>query len=115
MSIERRRDVRVDVRVPAGVLRTTGFEEVEVADVSLRGLFVRMRRAPAMNELLRFRMSLPSGNIELHAVTVRTVRDRLGRNGVGLRLFAMNGVELSAWQEFVSVALRERSSFKRAA
>jgi hypothetical protein len=103
-TAERRRDVRVRVTVPAVLLRRGG-EKVEIVDASYRGMFVVLSEAPGINELLRFRVSLPVGDVIVHAVTVRLIRWQ-GRVGVGLRLFAMDAQALNEWQQFVRWTLR---------
>ena len=91
--------------MPAVHVKRGGEEEIEVLDASYRGMYVSMRSAPRINELLRFRVSLPMRDVTVHAVVVRLTRDRHDRVGVGLRLFAMNGADLVDWQQFVRVAL----------
>ena len=102
-KVEQRRYVRVPVQVPTTVAsRATTFTR----DVSYQGLSVTMPDPPPLNHLVRLRLDLPSGVLDLHGVVVR-VLNMPGRNPtVGLRLFALNGEEKTVWDDFVTSALR---------
>ncbi len=79
-------------------------------DASFRGLFIRMDDPPPERELVKLLVELPDGNeMEVHAVVVRLVIDPVGRTGVGLRFFALNGQERSAWEGFIGTLLARRA------
>jgi hypothetical protein len=110
MSHERRRDVRVRILLPAERVLLGRVEPVEIVEVSYRGLlFTTASAPPAINELIRLRVSLPSGPISLHAVPVRETSHR-GAPAFGCKLFALGGEHKDAWQAFVAYALRADAS-----
>jgi hypothetical protein len=86
------------------------METVEMLDASYRGLFVRMDDPPPERELVKLLVELPDDKeMEVHAVVVRLVMDPLGRCGVGLRFFALNGQERVAWESFIGSLLQKRA------
>ena len=106
---ERRRDIRARISIPTFVVRRSGAESVEMIDASYRGLFLRFDETPPVRELLKLRVHLPSKELEIHAVVVRLVEDALGRPGVGLRFFALNGQDKTDWESFISGILSTRA------
>jgi hypothetical protein len=107
---DRRRDTRARISLPTHVVRRGGMETVEMLDASYRGLFVRMDNPPPERELVKLVVELPGdGEMEVHAVVVRLVVDPVGRCGVGLRFFALNGQERSAWESFISSLINRRA------
>lgn len=99
---ERRRDVRARVSLPTQLVRPGGNETVEMLDASFRGLFIRTDEPPPERQLVKLVIELPTRDLEVHAVVVRLVIDALGRTGVGLRFFALNGQDRIEWESFVS-------------
>ena len=107
---DRRRDARARISLPTHVVRRGGMEPIEMLDASYRGLFVRMDDPPPERELVKLVIEMPDDReMEVHAVAVRIVVDSLGRCGVGLRFFALNGLERSAWESFISSLLHRRA------
>lgn len=107
---DRRRDTRARISLPTHVVRRGGMETVEMLDASYRGLFVRMDDPPPERQLVKLVVELPGdGEMEVHAVVVRLVVDPVGRCGVGLRFFALNGQERSAWESFISSLINRRA------
>lgn len=79
-------------------------------DASYRGLFVRMDEPPPERQLVKLRVALPGGKeLECHAVVVRLTMDPLGRTGVGLRFFALNGQDRIDWESFISALIHRRA------
>lgn len=91
--------------LPVHILRRGSAEAVDMIDASFRGLFVRMDDPPPVRELVKLRLSLPHRDLDVHAVVVRIVEDELGRAGVGLRFFALNGEDLLEWESAASEIL----------
>ena len=108
-SNERRRDVRARISLPIHVVRRGGAETVEMLDASYRGLFIRTEEPPPERQLVKLLVELPTRDIELHAVVVRLVVDPLGRTGVGLRFFALNGEDRIAWESYISSVVNRRA------
>ncbi len=107
---DRRSDVRARIAIPTHVMRRGEMESVEMLDASYRGLFIRMESAPPERQLVKLLLELPEQDIEVHAVVVRVVvLDPLGRAGVGLRFFALNGQDRSAWEGFIGSVLHKRA------
>ena len=107
---DRRRDARARISLPTHVIRRGGMETVDMLDASYRGLFVRMDAPPPERELVKLLIEMPDDRqLEVHAVVVRIVMDPLGRCGVGLRFFALNGQERIAWESFISSLLHRRA------
>jgi hypothetical protein len=107
---DRRTDVRARIALPVHRVRRGGMETVEMLDASFRGLFVRMEDPPHERELVKLLVELPGENqLEMHAVVVRLVVDTLGRCGVGLRFFALNGQERATWESFSSSVIHRRA------
>jgi hypothetical protein len=107
---DRRRDTRARISLPTHVVRRGGMETVEMLDASYRGLFVRMEDPPPERELVKLVIELPGEQeMEVHAVVVRLVTDPVGRCGVGLRFFALNGQERAAWESFISSLINRRA------
>jgi hypothetical protein len=105
---DRRRDVRARVNLPTRVVRRGGDESVEMLDASFRGLFLRTDAPPPERQLLKLVVSLPSRDLVVHAVVVRIVVDALGRAGVGLRFFALNGQDRADWEGFINNVVHGR-------
>ncbi|CAN5764532.1 hypothetical protein BH11MYX4_BH11MYX4_51790 [soil metagenome] len=78
-------------------------------DASFRGLFIRTDEPPPERQLIKLLIELPTRDIELHAVVVRLVVDPLGRTGVGLRFFALNGQDRIDWESFISGVVNRRA------
>jgi hypothetical protein len=107
---ERRRDARARITLPTRVIRRGGDESIEMLDASFRGLFVRMDHPPPERQLLKLVVEMDKNRaLEMHAVVVRLVMDPVGRWGVGLRFFALNGQERTEWERYVSQALLKRA------
>jgi len=107
---ERRRDARARISLPARVVRRGGDESVEMLDASYRGLFVRMDSPPPERQLLKLVVEMEGDRaLQMHAVVVRLVMDPVGRWGVGLRFFALNGPERAEWERYISAALLKRA------
>jgi hypothetical protein len=86
------------------------METVEMLDASYRGLFVRMDDPPPERELVKLVIEMPDEKeMEVHAIVVRLVTDPVGRCGVGLRFFALNGQERSTWESFISELIHRRA------
>ena len=85
------------------------METVEMLDGSYRGLFIRIEDPPPERQLVKLVVELPTRDIECHAVVVRIVIDPLGRAGVGLRFFALNGQDRADWESFLSSILHKRA------
>jgi hypothetical protein len=106
---ERRRDARTRVSLPTYIVRRGVTEAVELLDASYRGLFIRMDEPPPERQLVKLIVELPGGRaLDCHAVVVRLVGDALGRTGVGLRFFALNGQDRSEWEGFIAGILHRR-------
>lgn len=108
-NTERRRDVRAPISIPTQLVRRGGPDTLDMIDASYRGLYVRFAAAPNTRELLKLRISLPTRELEVHAVVVRIVHDALGRPGVGLRFFALNGQDKTDWESFVADHLHQNA------
>jgi hypothetical protein len=106
---ERRRDVRARISMPTQVIRRSGNESVEMLDASFRGLFIRTDEPLPERQLVKLSIELPTRNLEVHAVVVRLVIDPLGRTGVGLRFFALNGEDRIAWESFIASVVNRRA------
>lgn len=79
-------------------------------DASYRGLFVRMEDPPPERQLVKLLVEMPDDKeFEVHAVVVRLVVDPLGRCGVGLRFFALNGQDRTNWESFITSLLHRRA------
>jgi hypothetical protein len=109
-STDRRRDVRARVSLPTHVIRRGGVEPVEMLDASFRGLFIRTDEPPPERQLVKLLLELPTRDLEVHAVVVRLVMDPLGRTGVGLRFFALNGQDRIDWESFISSVVLRRAT-----
>ena len=86
------------------------MDTVEMLDASYRGLFIRTDEPPPERQLVKLVIELPTRDIELHAVVVRLVMDALGRAGVGLRFFALNGQDRADWESFISGIVHKRAT-----
>lgn len=92
------------------VIRRGAMEPVEMLDASYRGLFLRMEEPPPERQLVKLLVELPGGReLECHAVVVRLVMDPVGRTGVGLRFFALNGQDRADWESFISSLIHRRA------
>lgn len=107
---DRRRDTRARVSLSTHVIRRGAMEPVEMLDASYRGLFLRMEEPPPERQLVKLLVELPGGReLECHAVVVRLVMDPVGRTGVGLRFFALNGQDRADWESFISSLIHRRA------
>jgi hypothetical protein len=78
-------------------------------DASFRGLFIRTDEPPPERQLVKLLLELPTRDLEVHAVVVRLVVDPVGRTGVGLRFFALNGQDRIDWESFISSVVNRRA------
>lgn len=108
-DIERRRDARARITIPAEVIRRRERQPVQMVDASYRGIFLRMAEAPPVRELIKLRIALPTRELVAHAVVVRHTDEPGGNKGVGLRFFALNGQDRTDWEAFVTAALSARA------
>ncbi len=77
-------------------------------DASFRGLFIRTDQPPPERQLVKLLVELPTRDLEAHAVVVRLVIDPVGRAGVGLRFFALNGQDRIDWESFIASVVNRR-------
>lgn len=107
MAQERRRDIRARIVFPVDMIRGAEAEPIEVVNASHRGLLVRVHEALPMMRLVRLRLHLPTRDVDTHAVVMRIDGRCLdGRWELGLRFFALNGLEQRDWERFVTAQLR---------
>ena len=106
---DRRRDTRTRITLPTHVVRRGGMEPVEMLDASYRGLFIRVDDPPPERQLVKLLIELPTRDLEAHGVVVRLVTDPLGRSGVGLRFFALNGQDRADWEAFIGSIIHKRA------
>ena len=85
------------------------MDTVEMLDASYRGLFVRMDDPPPEHQLVKLLIELPERDIEVHAVVVRSIKDSVGRCGVGLRFFALNGQDRTDWESLINGVIHRRA------
>jgi c-di-GMP-binding flagellar brake protein YcgR len=112
--VERRRDVRANISLPVSIVRAGQVDFVKMVDASFRGVLLRMKEAPPVNQLVKLRVRLPIGENEIHGVVVRIADDMTsGLKSVGVRFFALNGQERSEWESFIASVIQVR--FPRAA
>ncbi len=79
-------------------------------DASFRGIFARMDNPPPERQLVKLVVEVDKDlALEMHAVVVRLVKDPVGRWGVGLRFFALNGQERADWERHISACLLKRA------
>ncbi|HVH42797.1 MAG TPA: PilZ domain-containing protein [Labilithrix sp.] len=106
---DRRRDVRAYVSPPAQIVRLGAKERIEILNASYRGLFIRTPEgAPALNQLLRVRIELPTKTVDINCIPVRVVVDGNGRAGVGVRFFALNGEDKRFWESYITSLISPR-------
>lgn len=103
---DRRRDERTRISLSARIVVRGGTIPVEMVDASVRGIFLCMDKAPPIRQLIKLAVDLPNGTRTFHAVVVRIVEDQIGRAGVGLRFFALNGENKIEWESYIANALR---------
>ena len=104
--MNRRQDTRAVVFMPAIVGGSRDEIEVQMVDVSYRGLSVRMTSPPPLRRLVTIGVQLPHRFLEVHASVARSVRRADGIFDVGLRLFAVSGHERRDWEAFVTYRLK---------
>jgi len=104
--MNRRQDNRATVYLPALVGGAAQAVEVQMVDVSFRGLAVRMINAPPLHQLVTIGLQLPNRFLKIHASVARAVRRADGVFDVGLRLFAVSGHDRKDWEAFVAFQLR---------
>lgn len=105
-----RRDVRHRARLP--VVLTSGKRSLQTMteDVSLRGLFVHTDSPPALRQLVKVEVTVPSGDkLTLNAMVVFVLPPANAHRrppGVGLQLYGVGREQEATWQAF----LRELAS-----
>jgi hypothetical protein len=113
MSENLRREIRVDARIAVAIVRGRTAVPLETADVSFKGLFVQTTEAAPVRSLLRLRVTLPTREIEAHAMVVHVVAlgdapEGSRGPGLGLQFWGLAGPDRNAWDSFVGDLLRER-------
>jgi hypothetical protein len=109
MVVERRRRRRVDVSFAVERLRGSYPEPGTMLSMSEQGFLVRLSgRPPIVGELMRLRVSLPAGELVVHAVATRLV-DESESILVACRTFALSGAEKERWEEAVAGALEQHA------
>jgi hypothetical protein len=91
-----RREVRVDACITGHVVRGRDRIPFETSDVSFKGFGFRTHQPPPIRSLVRFRLMLPSGEIEAHAMVVH-----VSPVGVGVQFWGLSGNERAAWEATV--------------
>lgn len=114
-----RREARVSVRIRVAVIRGRRTVPLETTDVSFKGLFLQTDEPPPLRSLMRLRVSLPSGDIEAHAMAVHvtTPDDANGSDpqlehmrgcGVGVQFWGLAGPDRKAWDDFVRDLIQKK-------
>ena len=111
---DNRADKRARVHLPAE-LGLRDKSAVEMVDVSYRGVAVKLpkdARLPATGSLVKIGIALRHRLLDVHAVVVRLVPQRDGSWTVGLKLYAVSGVDKTDWNAFVarSIHLANRAA-----
>lgn len=102
-----RREARLDARIKVLAVRGRATEPLETTDVSFKGLFLATESPPPLRSLMRLRVSLPSRDIEAHAMVVHVSGGAVpdaepGRErGCGVQFWGLAGPDKNAWDEFV--------------
>jgi hypothetical protein len=122
MSENLRREARVEARIRVTVVRGRRSVPLETSDVSFKGLFLRTDDPPPVRSLMRLRVSLPSREIEAHAMAVHVItpadvedgeRDPTKPapsrgSGVGVQFWGLAGPDRTAWDDFVRELIQLR-------
>ncbi|MBX3187070.1 MAG: PilZ domain-containing protein [Labilithrix sp.] len=101
----RRRHRRIRVSLPTWRVRGGLAERVEMMEISYGGMQIRTSDPDPMHRLVLLRVQLPTGTVEVHAEVIRVAVTEHGEASVGVRLFALNGLEKERWETFVLAAL----------
>jgi hypothetical protein len=115
MSENLRREIRVDTKITVALVRGRRVVPLETADVSYKGLFLCTTEATQARSLLRLRVTLPSREIEVHAMVVHIVTpgdpgEGSRGPGIGLQFWGLAGPDRNAWDVFVGERLRSRKA-----
>lgn len=103
---ENRRDARYPARIVARVLRRDQTIEFLTHDVSFRGVFVRTDAPPALRQLVKLELVLPSGLVVSgHAMVVHQARRGDGSEdgaipGMGLQFWGPL-LHVKEWEQFI--------------
>ena len=117
---EQRRHDRYPVTLPATITAGKTTTTTMATDVSFGGIFVRTDKPPALRNLVRINLVLPSDSqpIQLLGMAVYVVRpeDARGRvAGAGVQFFGIDNATRERWERFVSGVRAARAVVSRAA
>lgn len=118
-SSEQRRHDRYPVTLPATITAGKTTTSSMATDVSFGGIFVRTDKPPALRNLVRINLVLPSDSqpIQLLGMAVYVVRpeDARGRvPGAGVQFFGIDNATRERWERFVSGVRAARAVVARA-
>jgi len=105
---ENRRDARYPARIVARVIRRNQTIEFLTNDVSFRGVFIRTDAPPALRQLVKMELVLPSGIVVSgHAMVVHVAAAPGGQEkgegvipGVGLQFWGPL-MHMKEWEQFI--------------
>lgn len=107
MAPNLRREARLGARIKVLAVRGRTSEPLETTDVSFKGLFLRTDNPPPLRSLVRLKVSLPSRDIEAHAMVVHVSGESAPsleaarERGCGLQFWGLAGPDRNAWDEFI--------------
>lgn len=105
---ENRRDARYPARITARILRRNQTFELLTSDVSFRGVFIRTDSPPALRQLVKMELVLPSGLVVAgHAMVVHLAApdgqppaDARTTPGMGLQFWGPL-THVREWEQFI--------------
>ncbi len=111
---DKRRELRYPARIVARVLRRGDNVELMTNDVSFRGAFLRTDSPPALRQLVKVALVVPTGElVSAHAMVVHVVQPGNGNGngipGVGVQFWGPVQ-EAKAWEKYVyDLKVRQRA------
>ncbi len=97
-SVNDRRDFRFPCLLEAEAEVAGVYHNCKVKNVSIRGLFLRTEKKPALRQLMRLKFA-ETGLDKSLSLTAMVIRQ--GKDGVGLELFANDRDAVRTWEEIV--------------
>jgi hypothetical protein len=104
-----RREPRIETTVQVSFLRGRKTHPAQTGDVSFKGLSIQMANPPELRSLMRLRITLPTREIEVHAMAVHhsPCEEDPSLTTVGVQFWGFAGQERSQWDDFVRELVQE--------
>ncbi len=102
----KRRSLRLAIKLPVQWIRSGGTLDVSAADINLYGFFLATDQTTEPGRLIHLLVTLPRRPISM-LVTARFVGKTMSGEGIGVEIFHMNEPDSADWRTYYRTLLRD--------